>query len=112
MDDDAGKWMTYAQLATLRGTSTRAAVMLVRRHRWRRQKDNSGHTLAFVPAIWAEPVAGHADSARSGNSSGHGEGHSAHYSAAPPTVPEGALAEANKRADVAMALADRLTAQL
>src|SRR5215469_9586868 len=55
MDDLAepgDRWVTFAELAALRGTSKRAAVMLVRRHGWRRQRNNAGHTLALVPATW------------------------------------------------------------
>jgi hypothetical protein len=42
--------MTYDQLAAARGISKDSAVALVRRHHWRRQRDNRGHTLALVPA--------------------------------------------------------------
>jgi hypothetical protein len=43
--------------------------MLVRRHKWRRQKDNEGHTRALVPATWAEP----AEDKSSDNGSGHSD---------------------------------------
>ena len=56
MLDDDGKWLTFQQLAALRGTSKRAAVMLVRRHKWRRERNNEGHTIALVPATWADPA--------------------------------------------------------
>ena len=46
--------MTYDEIAAARGTTKRAAVMLVRRHKWRRQKDNEGHTRALVPATWTD----------------------------------------------------------
>jgi hypothetical protein len=73
MDDEEGRWLTYEELAALRGTSRRAAVMLVRRHRWRRQKDNEGHTRALVPPTWAQPADEHGGAESSGNSSGHGD---------------------------------------
>jgi hypothetical protein len=68
MDEDAGRWMTYDEIAEARGTTRRAAVMLVRRHRWRRLKDNEGHSRALVSTTWAEP----AEAKSSDNGSGHG----------------------------------------
>jgi hypothetical protein len=56
MDDEAGRWMTFAELSALRGTTKRAAVMLVRRHGWRRMNDNQGRVIAFIPATWAEAI--------------------------------------------------------
>ena len=41
--------MTFAELARSRGISRDSAIALVRRKRWRRQRDNRGHTLALVP---------------------------------------------------------------
>ena len=75
MDDLAepgDRWVTFAELAALRGTSKRAAVMLVRRHGWRRQRNNAGHTLALVPATWLAHAAN--------DQTGGGSGHSADYS--------------------------------
>jgi chromosome segregation ATPase len=53
-DDQAARWMTFAELATIRGISKLSAVALVRRHGWRRQRDNQGHMTALVPAAWAD----------------------------------------------------------
>ena len=39
-DDEAARWMTPAELSPIRGTSKRAAITLIRRHGWRRQRDN------------------------------------------------------------------------
>jgi hypothetical protein len=69
MDEDAGRWMTYDEIAEARGTTRRAAVMLVRRHKWRRQKDNEGHIRALVPATWAEPT----ETKSSDNGSGYSD---------------------------------------
>jgi hypothetical protein len=69
MDEDAERWMTYDEVAAARGTTRRAAVMLVRRHKWRRQKDNEGHTRALVPATGAEM----AEAKSSDNGSGHSD---------------------------------------
>jgi hypothetical protein len=53
MSDEA-RWMTYEALAEARGTTKRAAVVLVRRKRWPRQTNNAGHVLALVPGTWAQ----------------------------------------------------------
>lgn len=45
--------MTFKELADLRGISKLSAVSLVRRHGWRRQRDNQGHVRALVPVAWA-----------------------------------------------------------
>lgn len=49
-DDPAdARWMSFEQLARLRGISKLSAAALVRRHGWRRQRDNRGRVLALVP---------------------------------------------------------------
>jgi hypothetical protein len=48
-DQPDAKWMTFAELAKARGISKLSAAALVRRHRWRRMKDNRGRVLALVP---------------------------------------------------------------
>lgn len=48
-DEADAQWMTFAELAAARGISRDSAIALVRRKRWRRQRDNRGHTLALVP---------------------------------------------------------------
>lgn len=60
--------MTFAELAEARGTSKRAAVVLIRRHGWRRQRDNAGHVRALVPPPWDQPVMRSADAERAGHS--------------------------------------------
>jgi hypothetical protein len=45
--------MTFAELARIRDISKLSAVALVRRHGWRRQRDNQGHVIALVPLSWA-----------------------------------------------------------
>jgi hypothetical protein len=45
--------MTFRELAEARGISKLSAVSLVRRHGWRRQRDNQGHVRALVPLAWA-----------------------------------------------------------
>jgi hypothetical protein len=60
--------MTFAELAASRGTSKRAAVTLVRRHGWRRERNNEGHVIALVPLTWTDGVA-----AKATNSEARGE---------------------------------------
>ena len=54
MPDEDARWMTYEALAEARGTTKRAAVVLVRRKKWPRQTNNAGHVLALVPVTWAQ----------------------------------------------------------
>jgi hypothetical protein len=49
-----GRWMTFSDLAEVRRISQLSAAKLVRRHNWRRQRDNRGHVRAFVPFDWAK----------------------------------------------------------
>ena len=51
---DSARWMTFAELGAARGISKASAIKLVRRHGWRRQRDNQGHVRALVPLTWAE----------------------------------------------------------
>jgi hypothetical protein len=53
-DTEAGRWLTYRQIADLRRISKASAERLVRRHKWRRQEDNQGATRALVPPEWAD----------------------------------------------------------
>src|SRR5690242_11196561 len=48
------RWMTFAELAEARRISKSSAIKLIRRHGWRRQRDNRGHVRALVPLPWAE----------------------------------------------------------
>jgi hypothetical protein len=45
-----GRWLSYAELAELRGITRKAAIRLTQRHRWRRQPGNDGATRVFVTA--------------------------------------------------------------
>jgi hypothetical protein len=53
--DSGGQWLTYKQLANLRGIKQRAAVRLSQRRGWRRQPGNDGETRVLVPADMLEP---------------------------------------------------------
>jgi hypothetical protein len=48
-DDPPARWITFTELAKARGISKLSAAALVRRHGWRRQRDNRGHVIALVP---------------------------------------------------------------
>jgi hypothetical protein len=54
-DDVAGRWMTYAELARLRGVDKPSALKLALRKRWPRRKDNHGTMQVCVPPDWARP---------------------------------------------------------
>jgi hypothetical protein len=102
-DNDAGRWMSYAQLAEIRGISKKAAQRLTLRHQWRRQPANDGGVLIWVPDDAT------IRSRQTGRQNGVSDG--------PDVVAffEDAnrrADEAHKRADAALALADRLGAQL
>ena len=47
--DEPARSMTFAELAAARGISRATAITLVRRHGWRRQRDNQGHVIAQSP---------------------------------------------------------------
>ena len=53
-DGGGARWMSFAELGAARGISKASAIKLVRRHGWRRQRDNQGHVRALVPLTWAE----------------------------------------------------------
>jgi hypothetical protein len=60
VDDDAGtgRWMTYDELAEVRGIKRIGAVRLVQRYKWRRQAGNDGRARVLVPHDALQPVRG------------------------------------------------------
>jgi hypothetical protein len=54
-EGDGARWMSFAELASTRQISKASAIKLIRRHHWRRQRDNEGRVRALVPAAWATP---------------------------------------------------------
>ena len=50
--DDAadGQWMSYGELAAIRGIDRTSALKLALRHHWRKQRDNRGVVRVLVPA--------------------------------------------------------------
>ena len=47
-------WLTYAELAAIRGIDRASAFKLALRHRWRRQKNNQGQVMVLVPQAWSD----------------------------------------------------------
>jgi hypothetical protein len=54
-DGSDGEWLSYAELATRRDIDRQSAFKLAARHRWRRQKGNTGQVRVFVPSAFAAP---------------------------------------------------------
>jgi hypothetical protein len=123
--DVAARWMTFAELASIRHTSKRAAVTLVRRHGWRRQRNNEGHVIALVPLTWTEqaeadgvPGEPHLDTPRGP----HGEAHNTTFETALAAIEAAharevaalrAQMDTSEQARIALqTLADRSLAQL
>ena len=70
-DAPGGRWLSYAELAEIRGIGRESAVKLVQRERWRRMPSNDRTIRVLVPAEWLKPAArgdriGEADSAAFG----------------------------------------------
>lgn len=53
--DEAGQWLTYAELAEIRRIDKQSALKLAIRRKWRRREDNHGRMQVLVPADWAAP---------------------------------------------------------
>jgi chromosome segregation ATPase len=54
--DEAGRWMTYGQLAAARRISRASAERLARREKWRRQAGNDKFARVLVPLAFIEPA--------------------------------------------------------
>ena len=94
-------WMSYAELGRSRGISTASAKRLSNRRRWRKQAGNDGTTRVAVPVDEAVPR-----ETASGDDPGD-----VSFNARALGILESALTEANKRAEAALALADRADAR-
>lgn len=140
-DDPDVRWLSYAQIATLRSISRASAERMVRKHRWRRTVNNHGITVAAVPLDYAEPDRAISPEQSAEPSADHGGAAAFDRALAAITAANSAersvlreqaekaearaaaaetradraeqqADEANKRADVAAALADRTLVQL
>jgi hypothetical protein len=49
--DNSQVWLSYPELARLRGINLTSAFRLAKRHGWRRQKGNDGKLRVLVPAV-------------------------------------------------------------
>jgi|SRR5690348_18336239 hypothetical protein len=85
-------WMSYAELGRSRGISAASAKRLSNRRRWAKRAGNDGTTRVAVPA--AEAIPRETDAGDISRDTSR------------------LIAEANARADTAMALADRTLIQL
>jgi hypothetical protein len=56
-DAAGGRWLSYAELAEIRGIGRESAVKLVQRERWRRMPSNDRTIRVLVPAEWLKPAA-------------------------------------------------------
>lgn len=54
--DEAGRWMTYGQLAAARKISRASAERLARRMKWSRLGGNDGFARVLVPLAFIEPA--------------------------------------------------------
>ena len=53
MDSEpGGRWISYTELAEIRGTDKTSALKLALRKKWQRRKDNHGTMHVCVPAEW------------------------------------------------------------
>jgi hypothetical protein len=54
-DQDDGRWLTYPELAAVRGIDKPSAIRLATRKKWRRQRDNCRIVRVLVPPEWLAP---------------------------------------------------------
>ena len=53
MDSEpGGRWISYTELAEIRGTDKTSALKLALRKKWPRRKDNHGTMHVCVPPEW------------------------------------------------------------
>ena len=57
-DTQDGRWLTYAELAAVRGINLESAVKLVQRERWSRSSgnDRARTVRVLVPLDWLQPA--------------------------------------------------------
>jgi hypothetical protein len=110
--DAEGRWLTYGELATIRGTKRASAIKLAQRERWPRQagNDRSQTVRVLVPGEWLVSARDRPVEAQDAGASSH-RGMPGGFAKALEAANRRAD-EANQRADVAMALADRTLGQL
>jgi hypothetical protein len=104
VETSEGRWLSYTELAAVRRIRRVSAIKLAQREGWVRQSgnDRARTVRVLVPEEWLTPAREPGPDTRDngGNAS------------AMPAEVSRLLTEANGRADAALALADRLGAQL
>jgi len=120
---DDGRWLTYEELAQIRGIGRPSAERLVLRNRWRRQRDNQRVVRILVPLDrLSDDMSGDASADKPDDMSPDASGPAAAYEAALEAVQSanaGETAALRERAeaaeaarDAAIALADQTVALL
>lgn len=51
-----GRWLSYTEIARVRGIGRESAVKLAQRERWRRIRGNDGAARVLVPPEWLKPA--------------------------------------------------------
>jgi hypothetical protein len=54
-DPSMDRWLTYPELAAVRGIDKPSAIRLATRKKWRRQRDNRRVVRVLVPPEWLTP---------------------------------------------------------
>jgi hypothetical protein len=103
--EPGGRWISYAELAEIRGTDKTSALKLALRQKWPRRKDNHGTMHVCVPSEWLGSW-GNRRSDNTPHDMPSSTPNGVDISRAINTL-EVALAAADKRADQAEKRADR-----
>jgi len=103
---DDGRWLSYAEIAHLRGISIASAKRLVLRHRWRRQTDNRNVVRILVPADTIAEAASRAE--RSADTAEHVTPDVSHDIGRVMAALDATIAALTIRAERAEAEADRV----
>jgi hypothetical protein len=113
-DAGDGSWLTYGHLAEARQIGRRAAVRLAQRHHLRRQPGNDGTVRVWVPADMAasSPFRPNPPATPQADADATPPADVTPFHAQALAALEDALRAADARADAALALAHKLTAEL
>ena len=107
MDSEpGGRWISYAELAEIRGTDKTSALKLALRKKWPRRKDNHGTMHVCVPPEWLGAWGNRRPPDNTPNDMPSSVPNGVDISRSISTL-EMALASADKRADQAEKRADR-----
>jgi hypothetical protein len=108
IEGDAIRWLSYAQLGEMRGTSPASAKRFANRKHWRKQRGNDGTVRVAVPEGGTVPR----ETVR-GTAPGQDRDRAEDRLLLPQALAalETALSKANERAGAALALADKAMAQ-